>query len=119
MQRVQEMAKGITLDVTPVDVKSKPTIAVRTSQLFDKSKPIPTPEVISTTSEPVVCRLTAKREGSRFQKAGKRRIVQETANTECVRLDETSALVSDEVRFIFRVNHTLSDSLSYSTLLRA
>ncbi|XP_033646429.1 uncharacterized protein LOC117305677 [Asterias rubens] len=88
MQRVQEMAKGITLDVTPVDVKSKPTIAVRTSQLFDKSKPIPTPEVISTTSEPVVCRLTAKREGSRFQKAGKRRIVQETANTECVRLDE-------------------------------
>ncbi|XP_071787091.1 uncharacterized protein [Asterias amurensis] len=88
MQRVQEMAKGITIDVTPLDVESKPTIPVRTSQLFDKSKPTPTPEVISTTSEPVVCRLTAKREGNRFQKAGKRWIVQETANTECVRLDE-------------------------------
>ena len=84
MERVKEMAKGISLDDdTPLDVKSKPNTSVSTSQPFVKPKSKPTPEVIPTTnaSEQVTPRLKEEKEESIFQKAGASSM--ETANKGC------------------------------------
>ncbi len=82
MKRVQEMASGITIDDTPVDVDNKPDVTLSRSQPFDKPKPKATPEVTSTTdtSEPVRRGLEEERKGNKFR-TEKQPSVKEMANT--------------------------------------